>query len=189
MTNDDTMTGGRDIDSYFALSYSTHLVKERKVLAEAGVLSEVEQMIDEMWRAYAHRGYVQYQATPARQTTLDNCSDEDLAAAGFDRSENDEDDETYYYSKYGDQLDGHAYVYVPTADPLPAASVIVAPRTYLQSMPAEWQHRLVALLERAEDDCEYKVEAVKMEYGEIVPLRFDPVPHYDRGRAYVEPRL
>lgn len=71
------------------------------------------------------------------------------------------------------------------------ANYLVLHRTLLQSMPDTWQRAFVALLrqlERAFDHVElppkYRVQGVD-DAGRFVR---DVVPHYERGRARVEPR-
>jgi len=111
------------------------------------------------------------------------------------------------------------------------SNYLVLPRTLMQSMPAEWQRRMVACLEELDEAFEhveqapgYNVVACRWESPDVVPddvlrqLGFnvehgpdgsryetpdgqevegrhqcvplpvvDPIPHYDRGRARVEP--
>ena len=69
------------------------------------------------------------------------------------------------------------------------ANYLVLPRTLLQSIPVEWQERFVACLEEADEafshtdtPTDYRVNAVD-ERGKYTK---DPVPHYRRGRAYIE---
>lgn len=77
---------------------------------------------------------------------------------------------------------------------------MVVSRTLLQSMPETWQATFVDLLYRHYDhmneiaadmgpsqDC--KVEAGAWNGEQFTPLHRDPVPHYNRGRTRVEPRL
>ena len=68
------------------------------------------------------------------------------------------------------------------------ANYLVLPRTLLQSMPEDWQHRFTALLEEMEYACSevpqadrYSVQA-RGAGGRFVA---DPVPHYARGRTRV----
>lgn len=72
------------------------------------------------------------------------------------------------------------------------ANYLVLPRTLLQSMPQEWQDRFVTCLEQVADAYHhvpqadsYRVTAVNSD-GKFVR---DPVPHYQRGRARIEPRI
>lgn len=72
------------------------------------------------------------------------------------------------------------------------ANYLVLPRTLLQSMPAKWQRlfiRMVSDLQAAFAHVEwpdsYQVRALDVSGR----FRRDPVPHYDRGRAHVEPRI
>jgi hypothetical protein len=71
------------------------------------------------------------------------------------------------------------------------ANYLMLHRTLLQSMPLSWQRKFVALLgELAEayahldDPVAFRVQPVDAggRYAR------DPVPHYDRGRAFVPPR-
>lgn len=69
------------------------------------------------------------------------------------------------------------------------ANYLVLHRSILQSMPEEWQHRFVRLLQ----ELDYVVEAAEIEVPEVYMVtckdpntgRFikDPVPHYNRGRT------
>lgn len=68
----------------------------------------------------------------------------------------------------------------------------VLPRTLLQSMPLEWQERFVGCLEElqaafwhVEQADQFWVRA-KDGSGRFIT---DPVPHYNRGRTFVQPRL
>lgn len=90
---------------------------------------------------------------------------------------------------------------VPTRDDIHAyfslsyASWLCLPRTLLQSIPAEWQEQLVELLReydvhwrRLPDGFlprEYRVQPT--EDGRLVPWRNFTLPHYNRGRAHVDP--
>lgn len=72
------------------------------------------------------------------------------------------------------------------------ANYLVLPRTLLQSMPDEWQGRFVACLEELDaafahlDHADYAVQARDPLTGRYIA---DPIPHYNRGREHVEPRL
>jgi hypothetical protein len=69
------------------------------------------------------------------------------------------------------------------------ANYLVVPRSVLQSMPEDWQHRLTALLGEMQDSFghldwpDYSVRAV----GERGRYRRDPIPGYNRGRTRLEP--
>lgn len=118
------------------------------------------------------------------------------------------------------------------------SNYLVLPRTLMQSMPVEWQHRMVTCLEEIEaafvhieQAPGYEVKACRWEYPEDmgddqrealgitvsydgdpdgdwqerwfhdsngdeipsgcasvpIPMR-DPVPHYNRGRTFIEPK-
>ena len=70
------------------------------------------------------------------------------------------------------------------------ASYLVLPRTLLQSMPQEWQERLIVLLgelgaafpELLCSDVTYDVRTKRD--GKVVP---DPLGDYERGRRRIEP--
>lgn len=68
------------------------------------------------------------------------------------------------------------------------SSYFAMPRSVLQSMPADWQHRFVELMDEANElyggyDMRYTVMA-KDDRGKFVA---DPLRDYERGRRYVEP--
>lgn len=63
------------------------------------------------------------------------------------------------------------------------------PRSVLQSMSAEWQHKFVELMEEAQDlyggyDMDYTVH-LKNQRGQFA---FDPLRDYERGRRKVTPK-
>lgn len=76
------------------------------------------------------------------------------------------------------------------------ANFLVVPRSLLQSMPDEWQHRFVSCLEEMRDHFAglpegfnppgYRVNAVDRQ-GRLVSLRGYRCPHYNRGRTHVAP--
>lgn len=72
------------------------------------------------------------------------------------------------------------------------ANYLTIPRSLLQSMPHGWQERFVACLEELQfafdhlDHPSYRVNAVDKETGRYIK---DPIPHYNRGRTRVEPRI
>ena len=70
------------------------------------------------------------------------------------------------------------------------ANYLTLPRTLLQSMPREWQHRFVTCLEELDAAFRhveyadmYRVQAVD-EGGRFA---HDPIPHYERGRTRIPP--
>lgn len=69
------------------------------------------------------------------------------------------------------------------------SNYLVLPRSVLQSMSKEWQHRFVAMLDELYDAYggldwpNYHVQA-RDEEGKF---RTDPIPYYDRGRTRVDP--
>lgn len=73
------------------------------------------------------------------------------------------------------------------------SNYLVLHRTLMQSMPVDWQRRFVRVhleLERAFDHLEgmpsYYVVTPRSDNGRFMR---DPVPHYNRGRAHVAPRI
>lgn len=70
------------------------------------------------------------------------------------------------------------------------ANYLVVPRSVLQSMPEDWQHAFVCLLEQMErryghlDWPDYDVRC-RDGGGRY---RADPIPHYNRGRTRIEPQ-
>lgn len=71
------------------------------------------------------------------------------------------------------------------------ANYLTLPRSVLQSMPAEWQQKFVAMLCELQEKYghldwpDYQVSAVDRDTGRY---RRDPIPHYNRGRTFVPPR-
>lgn len=127
-----------------------------------------------------------------------------------------------------DRLDGPVHTWFG----LSYSNYLVLHRTLMQSMPVEWQERMVACLdelyeayahvdkpdtywvqpaqesayaelsdaemkrlgvERSDIDSDVYFDALGDEHGPydriLVPRGDDPVPHYNRGRTYIEPRL
>ncbi|NJA56694.1 hypothetical protein [Streptomyces sp. NEAU-H3] len=79
------------------------------------------------------------------------------------------------------------------------SNYLVLHRTLMQSMPLAWQERMIACLDELNAAFEhvpqakaYKVEAAveeedfSVEEVTLVPVP-DPVPHYNRGRTYIQP--
>lgn len=71
------------------------------------------------------------------------------------------------------------------------ANYLVLHRTLLQSMPDEWQERFCALLEEL-GEAFYHVDKPDIFQVQAKDIRGrfvkDPVPHYNRGRTYIEPK-
>lgn len=65
------------------------------------------------------------------------------------------------------------------------ANYLVVPRSVLQSMPEDWQHRFTSLMNEVDESFghldwpDYRVLAV----GANGKFRRDPIPHYNRGRT------
>lgn len=70
------------------------------------------------------------------------------------------------------------------------ANYLVLQRSLLQSMPEEWQRRFVELMNELDDS--YRHIELPLSYR-VHPVdssgRYtrDPIPHYNRGRTYIEP--
>ena len=85
-----------------------------------------------------------------------------------------------------DEMDVHCWF------GLTYANYLVLPRTLLQSMPEAWQHRFVGCLRELEqafwhiDQADSYMVRAKSHSGKFVA---DPVPHYNRGRTFVEPHI
>lgn len=81
---------------------------------------------------------------------------------------------------------------VHTMFSLSYANYLVLHRTLLQSMPEEWQHRFVAMvqdLERAYAHIDHPPGYTVHVRGEDGRFARDPIPHYNRGRTFIPPRL
>lgn len=195
-----------DIHTYFNLTYSNALILERAYIN--GDL-ELAVMVGELQRAFAHCETADYvciagteanyeDLTDEQMRTLDISTNADTVHEGCEHN-GDEDEEwdcerenLHWYDWRGDEHTGHEYLTVPseTVEQARAAGRVVLHRTFLQSMPEAWQERFVAVLHRLEaagmEGAEsYEVQAFDRRSNRIT----DPVPHYQRGRAYVEPRL
>lgn len=108
-----------------------------------------------------------------------------------DRRWDHEHEDQRWYDERGDEHEGWERLTVPyeTREEAEAVARIIVPRALLQSMPAAWQDEFVALLKqtdqsRAADS--YRIIPLGPDGRE---LYFDPAPHYDRGRTYIEPQL
>ena len=95
-----------------------------------------------------------------------------------------------WYDWRGDEHQRDERVMVPTESEEQARwwNRIVVSRTLLQSMPSGWQAEFIALADQAtfgEIDRSYELRF----YTTAGDRTTDPVPHYQRGRTYIEPRL
>ena len=69
------------------------------------------------------------------------------------------------------------------------ASYLALPRSIMQSMPADWQHRFSELMDEVQDkyggyDMRYTVNKRDAK-GRFIP---DELRNYERGRRIIEPR-
>jgi hypothetical protein len=70
------------------------------------------------------------------------------------------------------------------------ANYLVMPRSVLQSMPEEWQHRFTALMGEVHEafgHLDWPEYAVNVR-GENGRFERDTIPGYNRGRTRLEPR-
>jgi hypothetical protein len=204
-----TMT---DIHTWFSLTYSSHLVLDetRTKHLPAQWHADMGAMLNQLERAFpdVNPNGVTYEVLAGEEWECGDLTDEQMAAMDIGTNEQDlhedcgheDEDETWecerenlrWYDWRGDEHDRHERVIVPTETAEQASRIerIVVSRTLLQSMPEDWQERFVALLELADD--------VDAESPECYAIRFytaqghrttDPIPHYQRGRTHIEPRL
>jgi hypothetical protein len=72
------------------------------------------------------------------------------------------------------------------------ANYLVLHRSLLQSMPEEWQHRFVAMVNELDaafghlDIPGTFMVRAKDSNGQFI---VDPVPHYNRGRTFIQPAM
>lgn len=112
----------------------------------------------------------------------------DLRWAAWDdaRWQHERDAQRWYYQ--GEEYERGDRILLP-AEPLIQARQsdrMVLPRTLLQSMPKDWQERLVALLQRTVSSRDHRTFVVRC-FGDQGEPVTDPVPDYNRGRTYIEP--
>lgn len=72
------------------------------------------------------------------------------------------------------------------------ANYLVLHRSFLQSMPDEWQTQFVRMLRQLDDAFQHvdKPDMFRV-HATTWAGRYakDPVPHYNRGRTFIEPRM
>lgn len=84
----------------------------------------------------------------------------------------------------GDEMDVHTFF------GLTYANYLVLHRTLLQSMPDEWQLRFIDCVRELQDAFSHLDQANNyMVQARTLDGKFmkDPIPHYNRGRTFVEP--
>ncbi|MEU1761204.1 hypothetical protein [Micromonospora sp. NPDC005652] len=205
-----------DIHGFFNLTYAAYLTLRRDLLESSPVGSEILDMIAGLHAAFAHIEVPQYRVLRGDWVEAGELDEAGLKAAGLQLNTPSgeptptEEDVEFFTGQQETYTDGHQeyeaweQVFVPAPDghPGPGEYVVVS-RTLLQSMPATWQAGFVDLLYRHHDrvtaddgdadtgpDWDCKIEAGEWTGHTFAPRPGgDPVPHYDRGRAYVEPRL
>lgn len=202
------------IHTYFGLSYSSHLVVDpaRTTRLPQDQQDDLARMLDQLQRSFpdvnragdemlAVGGELwecgdlgEEQMRAAEMSTNDDLDDHSECEHDDDEGENwcCERDRTQWYDWRGDEHDRHEMIVVPTetVEQARAAGRTVVSRTLLQSMPADWQARFVALAERLDD--------VDAETPENYDIQFytadghrttDPIPHYSRGRTRITPTV
>lgn len=202
------------IHTWFSLTYSSHLVLDpvrTQHLPNAWHL-EMAAMLDQLARAFpdVSQDGGETLALAAQEWECGELGDAEMTAIDMETNADDLHDECKHQDAGEDEVwecerenlrwydwrsteyDRWGRVQVPTEteQQARAAGRIVVSRTLLQSMPADWQDRFVRLLEQG--------DRVDAEAPESYDIRFytasgarttDPVPHYSRGRTYIEPRL
>ena len=89
------------------------------------------------------------------------------------------------------EISGFAAPDVHTMFGLTYANYLVLNRTLLQSMPDRWQRQFCGLIHELDLSFDHIPKAARFavsprdENGRFCK---DPVPHYERGRAYIEPK-
>lgn len=198
---DDRLDG--PVSDYFELTHANYLVLDRGRMNAAGIVDDgpLKPVLAELWTAYSHLQIPSYRVTPGRWGQPSDFSEEELARAGIRRVQPDDDpdvddDRGEVYSDGMNELDWNSKVFVRHvgAEPLDVDATIVVPRTLMQSMSLPWQERAVsvlAALEKLVPDVrlESKLIAGRMTRDGFLAIGEDSIPHYDRGRTYVEPRI
>lgn len=202
-----------DIQTWFNLTYASYLVIDRDKLTSTEPGLEILAKVDEVHRAFAHLSLPDYRVRLGGWWPVGELDDEDLAAAGYQvntpsgeatptaEDEQEMDREEATYTNGVDEMQGWQEAFVPTpGGEQPRDSHVVVNRTLLQSMPTEWQHALVYLLRAHSDVMEARADepgpaSCEIQAGEWAGESFtpfvngDPLPHYNRGRTRLEPRL
>lgn len=206
------------IHTWFELTYSSHLVLDPVVTGHLPQTwrDEVNAMLDQLEHSFPdvnRRGdqalAIAAQTQECGELTLEQMSliemttNDDINDHSNCEHEDDDEDEnwwcarerTYYYDWRGDEHGRSDRVNVPTEteEQAHAAGRRVVSRTLLQSMPAEWQARFVALMEQME-----QAEVATAQAPRSYDIRFftvdghrttDPVPYYSRGRTRLVPTV
>lgn len=202
-----------DIHGWFGLSYSNYLVVDHAATSHMPEewRTETTGMLDELRRAFSHIEVAhEYVVVAGWEYEFGDLDDDQMRKA--DVATNAEhihdgcehanpDDDTFdcerenlrWYDWRGDEWDRHQYLIVPAETDGEARQQKreVVHRSLLQSMPREWQARLVALMDAVtpspalDAPGAYEIRCFDAAGARIT----DPVPHYNRGRTYIEPRI
>jgi hypothetical protein len=199
------------IHTWFSLSYSSHLVIDpvRYERLPLRLQAELATMLDQLQRSFPDvnpRGD-EMLAVAAYESEYGELSADEMYQADVSSNEDsrhdecdhqdeaeefDCDTEPHYYDWRGDEHDHLERVQVPTETEgqARAAGRTVVSRTLLQSMPAGWQARFVALLETASDIDAADAESYDIRFYTVGGQRTtDPIPHYSRGRTRIVPAV
>jgi hypothetical protein len=208
MTDQIIRERAKPIHDYFELTYATHLILDdtRARHLDNDWADAMGQMVDELWAAFpdVHAG-VEYvvlaaeesaygELTEAQMRAMDVSTNADALHEDCDHQDEDEvadceDRDLYYYDWRGDEHDHLERVMVPTETETEARQRLryALPRTLLQSMPAAWQQRLVALMEQYDELDVETPEAYAIHFYRDGIRTTDPVPSYNRGRTQLVP--
>ncbi len=192
-----------DIHTYFNLTYANALILDRR-----HVTGELAEMIGQLERAFRHvpRGH-EYVLLAGEEWLYDDLGPQEMALLDIvtnvetvhEGCEHDDEDDEYecerenlrWYDWRGDEHDRHERLTVPseTLEQARAAQRLVLHRALLQSMPESWQERFVELHDELVDELDDDgIDSYEIRVFDAAGRRVeDPVPHYRRGRTYIEP--
>lgn len=179
------------IHDMFDLSYSAYAVLDPAATLDLPPSWHLGMTlaVDQLRRAYAYRPQAnQVIALAGELHAIGELDEQQMIRweVVYDPSEETGfPDEPYSYR--GESYEGDEWMVFPleTLAQARAGGRIVLNRTLLQSMPADWQERFVQLFAQMHNEREYAVRCYDADGREID----DPIPHYSRGRTYLEPKL
>lgn len=196
-----------DIHTYFGLSYSSYLIVDADRIAETrpDALKPLLNMIKQLWDAYPQYEPQARIALAGPTVVLSDLSDAERTEHGVTtnlefvhedcecgddedaRWEHEREDARWEYRGEEYECDEEAVLPTETVEDAERATRYILPRTLLQSMPLDWQERFVAAAGAAgDDDRDFQVRVLRRSDGLEID---DPVPHYQRGRTYIAPKL
>jgi hypothetical protein len=112
--------------------------------------------------------------------------------AWYDETQACEGEELLWYDWRGDEFHDGEEVVVPfeTVEQARGMGRRFVHRSFLQSMPEEWQERFVDLIRALDEHTNDSPEGYEVHAYNATGQRItDPVPRYQRGRTYIEPKL